>query len=70
MNKRFDSLLKLISRDNTVLRRQSHKTNGSNNETYFDNVKEIITKETKNCKKLHYQIYYTQELQNCYKNLI
>ena len=33
-------------------------------------MKENITMETKNCKRLHYQIYYAQELENCYKNLI
>ena len=26
--------------------------------------------ETKNRKRLHYQIYHAQELENCYKNLI
>ena len=29
-----------------------------------------IIKETENCKRLHYQIYCMQELQNCCKNLI
>ena len=40
MNKRFDTRFNLISKNNTVLERQSQQTNRNINETYFDNVKE------------------------------
>ena len=70
MNKRFDTLFNLISNNNTVLERQLQQTNGNINETYFNNIKENITMETENRKRLHYQIYRVQELEKCYKNLI
>ena len=69
MNKRFDTLLILTLKNNTVLERQSQQTNRNTNETYFNNTKENITIETGNRKRLHYQIYRVQELENCYKNL-
>ena len=69
MNKRFDILFKFNFKKQHVFRKSQQK-NGNTNETYFNNIKESITKETSNCKKLHYQIYCTQELQNCHKNLI
>ena len=69
MNKRFDTLLILTLKNNTVLERQSQQTNRNTNETYFNNTKENITIETENRKRLHYQIYHVQELENCYKNL-
>ena len=40
------------------------------NETYLNNIKENITIEIENRKRLHYQIYRAQELENCYKKLI
>ena len=70
MNKRFDTLFNLISKNNTVLERQLQQTNGNINETYFNDIKENITMETENRKRIHYQIYRAQELKNCYKNLI
>ena len=70
MNKRFDTLFNLISKNNTVLERQLQQTNGNINETYLNNIKENITMETENRKRLRYQIYRAQELENCYKNLI
>ena len=53
-----------------VLERQPQQTNRNINETYLNNIKENITMETKNRKRLHYQIYRAQELEICYKNLI
>ena len=70
MNKRFDTLFNLISKNNMVLERQPQQTNRNINETYLNNIKENITMETENRKRLHYQIYRAQELENCYKNLI
>ena len=70
MNKRFDTLFNLISKSNTVLERESQQTNGNINETYFNNIKENITMQTENRKRLRCQIYRAQELENCYKNLI
>ena len=40
MNERLDTRFNLISKNNTVLERQSQQTNRNINETYFDNVKE------------------------------
>ena len=62
MNKRFDTLFNLISKNNMVLERQPQQTNRNINETYLNNIKENITMETKNRKRLHYQIYRAQEL--------
>ena len=70
MNKRFDTLFNLIIKDNMVLERQRQQTSKNINQTYSNKMKEKITMETKNCKRLHYQIYYVHELENCYKNLI
>ena len=70
MNKRLITLFSLISKNNSMLERQFQQTNGNINETYLNDIKENITMETENCKRLHYQIYYTQEFENCYKNLI
>ena len=70
MNKRFDTLFNLISKNNTVLERESQQTNGNINETYFNNIKENITMQTENRKRLRCQIYLAQKLENCYKNLI
>ena len=70
MSKRFDTLFNLISKNNMVLRRQPQQTNRNIHETCVNNVKENIRMETENCKRLHYQIYYAQELENYYKNLI
>ena len=53
-----------------VLERQSQQANTNVNEKYFINIKENITMETENGKRIHYQIYYAQESENCYKNLI
>ena len=53
-----------------VLRRQPQQTNRNINETCVNNIKENIRMETENCKRLQYQIYCAQELENCYKNLI
>ena len=53
-----------------VLERQPQQTSKNIYYTYSNNMKENITMETKNCKRLHYQIYFAQELENCYKNLI
>ena len=53
-----------------VLQRQPQQTNRNIHETCVNNVKENIRMETENCKRLHYQIYYAQELENYYKNLI
>ena len=53
MNKRFDTLFNLISKNNTVLERQLQQTNGNINETYLNNIKENITMETENRKRLH-----------------
>ena len=53
-----------------VLERQPQQTNRNINEIYLNNIKENITMETENGKRLHYQIYCAQELENCYKNLI
>ena len=49
---------------------QLQQTNGNINETNLNNIKENITMETENRKRLHKQIYRAQELENCYKNLI
>ena len=70
MNKRFDTLFNLISKNNMVLEKKAQQTNRNINETYLNNIKENITMETKNRKRLHYQIYRAQELEICYKNLI
>ena len=53
-----------------ILERQWQKTNRNINETYFINIQENITMETEYRKRLHYQIYRVQELENCHKNLI
>ena len=53
-----------------ILERQWQKTNRNINETYFINIKENITMETEYRKRLHYQIYRVQELENCHKKLI
>ena len=53
-----------------ILERQWQKTNRNINETYFINIKENITMETEYRKRLHYQIYRMQELENCHKKLI
>ena len=45
-----------------VLERQQQQRNRNINETYLNNIKENITMETKNRKRLHYQIYRAQEL--------
>ena len=62
MNKRFDTLFNLISKNNMVLEKKAQQTNRNINETYLNNIKENITMETKNRKRLHYQIYRAQEL--------
>ena len=67
--KRFDPLFNLISKTNMVLERQPQQTNRNINETYLNNIKENMTMETENRKRLHYQIYRARELQNCYKSL-
>ena len=53
MNKRFDTLFNLISKNNTVLERQLQQTNRIINEAYFNNIKENITMERENRKRLH-----------------
>ena len=53
MNKRFDTLFNLISKNNTVLERQLQQTNGIINETYCNNIKENVTMERENRKRLH-----------------
>ena len=70
LKKRFDTLLNLISKIYMVSERHLWQKNGDINETYFNNIKENLTIETENRKRLHYQIYCTQEVENCYKNLI
>ena len=62
INKRIDNLFNLISKNNMVLERQWPEANRNINETCFINIKENITMETKNRKRLHYQIYRAQEL--------
>ena len=57
MNKRFDTLLNPVLKNNTVLERQSQQTNGNNNQTYFISIKENITNETENRKD--YTIKFT-----------
>ena len=52
-----------------ILERQWQKTNRNINETYFINIKENITMETEYRKRLHYQIYRVQELENCHKKI-
>ena len=52
-----------------VLRRQPQQTNRNINETCVNNIKENKN-GNRNCKRLQYQIYCAQELENCYKNLI
>ena len=58
----FQLNFNLISKNNMVLEKQPQQTNGNINETYLNNIKEKITMETENRKRLHYQIYRTQEL--------
>ena len=70
MNKIFDTLFNLISKKKMVLERQPKQINGNINEKYLNNIKENTTMETENRKRLHYQIYRAQDLENCYKNLI
>ena len=53
-----------------VLERQPQQINRNINEIYFNNIKETITMETENRKRLHYETYRAQQLGNCYKNLI
>ena len=65
IDKRFDTLFNLISKNNTVLEKQLQQTNGNIDETNLNNIKENITMETENRKRLHYQIYHAQELENC-----
>ena len=40
MNKRFDTLFHLISKNNIVLERQPQQRNRNINETYLNNIKE------------------------------
>ena len=40
MNKRFDTLFNLISKNNMVLERKAQQTNRNINETYLNNIKE------------------------------
>ena len=56
MNKRFDTLFNLISKNNMVLERQWPEANRNINETCFINIKENITMKTENHKILHFQI--------------
>ena len=65
IDKSFDTLFNLISKNNTVLEKQLQQTNGNIDETNLNNIKENITMETENRKRLHYQIYHAQELENC-----
>ena len=65
IDKSFDTLFNLISKNNTVLEKQLQQTNGNIGETNLNNIKENITMETENRKRLHYQIYHAQELENC-----
>ena len=65
IDKRFDTLFNLISKNNTVLEKQLQQTNGNIDETNLNNIKENITMETENRKRLHYQIYRAQGLENC-----
>ena len=65
INQRLDTLFNLISKNNTVLEKQLQQTNGNIDETNLNNIKENITMETENRKRLHYQIYHAQELENC-----
>ena len=65
INQRLDTLFNLISKNNTVLEKQLQQTNGNIDETNLNNIKENITMETEYRKRLHYQIYRAQELENC-----
>ena len=40
MNKRFDTLFNLISKNNMILERKAQQTNRNINETYLNNIKE------------------------------
>ena len=40
MNKRFDTLFNLISKNNMVLERKAQQTDRNINETYLNNIKE------------------------------
>ena len=53
-----------------VLERQPQQINRNINEIYFNNIKETITMEPENRKKLHYETYRAQASGNCYKILI